>query len=211
MASVHPPQPTSAVPLQARRPSLRHRLSNNGRSPPVPPSLVDSPYLQSPNSPFNKRKPHSGPEDFHDSLGLYDTVPMGAPPQEYMDHRRNSVGLTNGPPGPSQRYSGGASVGSYPAGSTSLRSDGMTHSGSVPTSLTPSSSSQASQQRSSAMLGPGVAISRPASFTNVHQPPSSSRSASTLPHQAAYPHHHNLPPPNSHSTSQQATQQQSRR
>ncbi|KIO27486.1 hypothetical protein M407DRAFT_190862 [Tulasnella calospora MUT 4182] len=87
-------------------PQLRSRTSNTTItrpvSPPIPPSLIDSPYIQDPNSPFRRDYSHSpaGPSynTGHDRLNLLDTVPMGEDPKRYLELRRGSLEPAELPP-----------------------------------------------------------------------------------------------------------------
>ncbi|KAG8918678.1 hypothetical protein FRC01_001725 [Tulasnella sp. 417] len=87
-------------------PQLRSRTSNTTIarpvSPPIPPSLIDSPYIQDPNSPFRRDYSHSpaGPSynTGHDRLNLLDTVPMGEDPKKYLELRRGSLEPAELPP-----------------------------------------------------------------------------------------------------------------
>ncbi|KAG8855165.1 hypothetical protein FRB96_007203 [Tulasnella sp. 330] len=89
-----------------QRPPLRHRLSTP-RTVPIPPGLLDSPYLQSPNSPYRRidhrivvvgsstgggasstsssQLPPPKPCLDAAQLNLLDTVPMGASQKEYEE------------------------------------------------------------------------------------------------------------------------------
>ncbi|KAG9044026.1 hypothetical protein FS837_008862 [Tulasnella sp. UAMH 9824] len=87
-------------------PQLRSRTSTTTItrpvSPPIPPSLIDSPYIQDPNSPFRRDYSHSpaGPSynTGHDRLNLLDTVPMGQDPKKYLETRRGSLEPAELPP-----------------------------------------------------------------------------------------------------------------
>lgn len=94
-------------PMQSHPPpQLRSRTSTTTItrpvSPPIPPSLIDSPYIQDPNSPFRRDYSHSpaGPSynTGHDRLNLLDTVPMGEDPKKYLERRRGSVEPAELPP-----------------------------------------------------------------------------------------------------------------
>ncbi|KAG8938626.1 hypothetical protein FRC04_008139 [Tulasnella sp. 424] len=93
------PQSSRSAMQSHPPPQLRSRTSTTmitrPVSPPIPPSLIDSPYIQDPNSPFRRDYSHSpaGPSynTGHDRLNLLDTVPMGEDPKKYLERRRGSV------------------------------------------------------------------------------------------------------------------------
>ncbi len=78
----HHPPPSCPPSPSMQPPPLRQRLSQTyiNRSPPIPPSLLDSPYVQSPNSPFRRdhyiNPPTPSYATGHDALNLLDTVPI---------------------------------------------------------------------------------------------------------------------------------------
>ncbi|KAG8985893.1 hypothetical protein FRB93_005568 [Tulasnella sp. JGI-2019a] len=128
-ASSSPCVPTINTNRDMQRPPLRHRLSNP-RTMPIPPGLLDSPYLQSPNSPYRRidhrivvvgsstgggasaanpgAPSHQPPKCQLNTaqLNLLDTVPMGASQREYEEatatyRQQLSMGtLGMGPPPP---------------------------------------------------------------------------------------------------------------
>ncbi|KAL5490472.1 hypothetical protein ACEPAI_5305 [Sanghuangporus weigelae] len=82
---------TGTRPRMTRNNSHLHRTGPGALVIPIPPTLANSPHLQSPNSIF--RRPHAGPRaspDVEEERWLRDTVPIGsaAPPSP----------LTTGPP-----------------------------------------------------------------------------------------------------------------
>ncbi|KAG8907416.1 hypothetical protein FRB99_004441 [Tulasnella sp. 403] len=84
-----------------RQPRLTSTVSAAARNPPIPPSLLDSPFVQSPNSPF-RRDQSVAPPNYsidHDALNLLDTVPMGLTPDRalYSSRRGSAPGLETEP------------------------------------------------------------------------------------------------------------------
>ncbi|EJD06008.1 uncharacterized protein FOMMEDRAFT_18222 [Fomitiporia mediterranea MF3/22] len=99
----------SETAMRSRMTRTNSRLRRTGPGAlviPVPPTLVNSPHLQSPNSIF--RRPHSGPRaspGIEEERWLRDTVPLGSPSGRVPPPPSTSIPIVS-----EQRRSRGSSV-----------------------------------------------------------------------------------------------------
>jgi len=85
---------SSSKQRQVRRQSLR--LTNQPIDMPIPPSLLQSPYLNSPKSIFKRAVTSPRHPSKEDEQWLQDTVPLSAHAREESPHRPRSMELPHG-------------------------------------------------------------------------------------------------------------------
>ncbi|KAG9009246.1 hypothetical protein FRB90_008490 [Tulasnella sp. 427] len=189
--------PTTRSMLQNHPPpQLRSRTSTTTItrpvSPPIPPSLIDSPFLQDPNSPFRRDYSHppAGPtyNVGHDRLNLLDTVPMGEDPKKYLERRRGSLEPTELPP--DDIGVAGAPKSARTADMTTIRSTrpGMVRGNSW--ILQQQQLQLQQQQQQQQRMGAGGALPPPSSYPSI----SPSQSTVRLPPPNRFPPSTALPP-----------------
>lgn len=95
-STTQPPATTSSAPARSssmqrpvRKKSLR--LSNQSINIPIPPSLLESPYLKSPESIFQRAATSPRHPSKEDEQWLQDTVPLPANAREECEERPRSM------------------------------------------------------------------------------------------------------------------------